>query len=132
MRTIGSTCQADLARRCSTTELHPRFEREEIMSSGRRDATFNCSAKWNIRIIESKQDIKRIPCSENRYEEINDCRYLLDCASHGLVRADPVAVADAFSASNSFSYRQHLPIGSRRQDPREAGEKVSRPTRHHD
>src|SRR6266480_125548 len=31
---------SSLARRCSTTELHPRFEREEIMSSGRRDATF--------------------------------------------------------------------------------------------
>src|SRR5438874_8456670 len=31
---------SSLARRCSTTELHPRFEREEIMSIGRRDATF--------------------------------------------------------------------------------------------
>ena len=102
------------------------------MSSGRRDATFLIAPqKWNIRIIESKQDIKRIPCSENRYEKINDCRYLLDCASHGLVRADPGAVADAFSASNSFSYRERLPIGSRRQDPPEAGEKVSRSARDH-
>src|SRR6266496_988063 len=31
---------SSLARRCSTTELHPRIEREEIMSSDRRDATF--------------------------------------------------------------------------------------------
>src|SRR4051812_30985365 len=29
---------SSLARRCSTTELHPHFEREGIMSTGPRDA----------------------------------------------------------------------------------------------
>src|SRR4030095_1981561 len=34
---------SSLARRCSTTELHPQFLGEAIMSSGQRDATFYCS-----------------------------------------------------------------------------------------
>src|SRR5437762_8907140 len=44
---------SSLARRCSTTELHPRFEREEIMSSGRRDATFLIADRKSTRLNSS-------------------------------------------------------------------------------
>src|SRR5437763_5734382 len=47
---------SSLERRCSTTELNPSFiEREAIMSSGRRDATYNCQEQLIYReILESK------------------------------------------------------------------------------
>src|ERR1700680_1079840 len=49
---------SSLARRCSTTELHPHSERVEIMAKASLDATFNCHEKRQI--VESKARVKRI------------------------------------------------------------------------
>src|SRR3954470_4137665 len=55
---------SSLARRCSTTELHPHFEREGIMSTGPRDArllsvvaTPLCGR--NARNLESGRSLRR-------------------------------------------------------------------------
>src|SRR5213593_79467 len=45
---------SSLARRCSTTELHPRLEREEIMAHRLHCATLNC---WSYGALESGSNV---------------------------------------------------------------------------
>src|ERR1035441_7204052 len=58
---------SSLARRCSTTELHPHPERVEIMANPLVDATFNCHEICQN--LESKERAKRISLTNDTYED---------------------------------------------------------------
>src|SRR3954453_12403604 len=85
---------SSLARRCSTTELHPHFAREGIMSGMKRDARLLSGEREAPagNFLESKPGPRRISLPKDTYEN-NDLNLpLLDRARLDCVR--PI-IADA-------------------------------------